>query len=111
MRPYIEGFNNEINNMRIVEGKEKKNYHTVKLFEYFHTNDEFAIVMELCDESLLSLFSKKKYPFSSKKISEVLTPLNNIFKIMAKNRIVHKDLNLDNILVKYENKDQIRYRI
>ena len=111
MRPYIEGFNNEINNMRIVEGKDKKNYHTVKLFEYFHTNDEFAIVMELCDESLLSLFSKKKYPFSSKKISEVLTLLNNSFKIMAKNRIVHKDLNLENILVKFENNEQTKYSV
>ena len=111
MRPYIEGFNNEINNMRIVEGKDKKNYYTVKLFEYFHTNDEFAIVMELCDESLLSLFSKKKYPFSSKKINEVLTLLNNSFKIMAKNRIVHKDLNLENILVKFENNEQTKYSV
>ena len=111
MRPYIEGFNNEINNMRIVEGKDRKNYYTVKLFEYFHTNDEFAIVMELCDESLLSLFAKKKYPFSSKKISEVLTLLNNSFKIMAKNRIVHKDLNLDNILIKFENNEQSKYSV
>jgi hypothetical protein len=28
----------------------------LKFFEYFHTNDEFSIVMELCHENFLSFF-------------------------------------------------------
>ena len=108
MKPFINGFNNGIKNMKIVD---KKNNNTVKYYEYFNTRDEFAIVMELCDENLLNLFSKKKNLFNSKKIYEILSLLNISFKIMAQNRIIHRALNLENILVKYENVEKTKYTI
>ena len=107
LKPYIDGFINEINNMKIIE--DKKNVNVVKFFEYFHNNDEFSIVMELCHENFLSFFANKKNSFNPKKIKEILESLNNSFKIMAKNKIIHKDLNLENILVQYETEEKLRY--
>ena len=46
MKPYIDSFENEIKYMKIMEGKNKENKNTVKLYEYFHTEKEFVIVME-----------------------------------------------------------------
>ena len=111
LKPFINGFNNEVNNMKILEGKDANNDYSVKLYEHFHTNDEFAIVMELCDDNLLNLYSNKKVNFSSKKIEEILMLLNYSFKIMVDNSIVHRALNFENILVKYLNKDKTKYII
>ena len=60
MKSYIISFENEINYMKIMEGKNKENINTVKYYEYFHTENEFAIVMELCDSNLTKLFENKK---------------------------------------------------
>ena len=111
LKPFIDGFNNEINNMKILEGKDGKNNYCVKYYEHFHTNDEFAIVMELCDDNLLNLYSNKKYNFNYKKVEEILGLLNYSFKIMVDNSIVHRALNFENILVKYLNKEKSKYII
>ena len=60
MKPYIDSFENEIKYMKIMEGKNKENKNTVKLYEYFHTEKEFVIVMELCDGNLTKLFENKE---------------------------------------------------
>ena len=109
LKPYIIGFNNEINNMKIVEGKEHKNIYTVKFYEHFNTNDEFSIVMELCDDNLLNIFTNQILSFNSKNIKEILEKLNVTFKIMAQNKIVHRALNFENILIKFLNKEKTNY--
>jgi len=95
--------------MEIVEGKNKENKNTVKFYEYFHNKDEFAIVMELCDDNLLSPFAKRNAPFNPEEIYDILNQLNNSFKIMSQNQLVHRDLNLENILVKYENEEKTKF--
>ena len=95
--------------MEIVEGKNKENNNTVKFYEYFHNKDEFAIVMELCDDNLLSSLAKRNEPFNQLEIYDILNQLNNSFKIMSQNQLVHRDLNLENILVKYENEEKTKF--
>ena len=107
LKPYINGFNNEIRNMNILMGK--NNNYTVKYYEHFHTNDEFAIVMELCDGNLLDFYIEKKNSFSPQKIKEILNLLNYSFIIMNRNNIIHRALNLENILIKYINTEKTRY--
>ena len=110
MKSYIDYFFNEINHMKII-GKigNRENIYTVKFIEYFNTKDEFVIILDYCDENVLKLFSNKKSGFNSQKIKEILSLLNNSFKIMAQNKIINRALNLDNILVKYENKEKNKY--
>ena len=109
LEPYIKGFFNEINHMKMIS--EEGNQNTVKFYEYFQTEKEFAIVMELCDDNLLTFFTNKEKFFDYKRIYNILSQLNNSFRIMSKKKLVHRDLNLENILIKYENDESREYII
>ena len=104
MKPYIDTFLKEIENMKVAEGKNQENENTVKFYEYFDTNDEFDIVMELCNENLTDFISNKKN-ITSEDIYEILSQLNNTFRIISSKKIAHRDLKLENILIKYENEN------
>ena len=95
--------------MKIVESKKKEyeNNNTVKFYECFDSKDEFAIVMELCDSNLTNIFTQRDKPYNIEEIKGILFQLNNSFKIMVDNKLVHRDLKLQNILVKYDNKSHI----
>ena len=87
--------------------KNNTNNNSIKFYEYYNTKENFIIVMELCVTSLQSLLNKRKNGFTSGEIHDILKQLNNTFKIMKENKIVHRDLKLDNILIKFEdNKKQ-----
>ena len=62
--------------------------------------------MELCDNNLSQLLMEKKKEykrfFNSEEILEIMKQLNNTFKIMKENNIIHRDLKLENILIKKE---------
>ncbi len=92
---------NSINIMKIFG---EKNENSLKFYESFETEKEFVIVTELYDESLSNIIKKNKKEnkgFNLKEINVLLNQLNNTFKIMKKNNIIHRNLNPDNILVKY----------
>ena len=99
LKDYINCIKNEILNMEICS---ENNENSVKFYESFESENEFAIVLELCDDSLTKFLLKKKECFSSKEINEIINQLNNTFKIMKEKKIVHRDLKPDNILIKYE---------
>ena len=99
-------FNKEIENM-------KRCYceNSVKIIDYYDTEKEFIIIMELCDETLLDILCRTKDGFNAEQIKNVLLQLNNTFKMMNKYNISHRDIKLNNILVKYLNKDKTKYKI
>ena len=99
LKKYINNLMNEIENMKICS---ENNDNSVKYYESFENENEFVIVLELCDESLTKF--KKDKSFNSKEIFDLLNQLNNTFKIMKEKKIVHRDLKPDNILIKYNKK-------
>ena len=105
-KPEIEKFNKEIRNMEICRCE-----NSVRIFNYYDTEEEFIIVMELCDENLFKKLARTKNGFSPEEIKKILLQLNNVFKIMNKNNISHRDIKLNNILVKYLNEDKSDYKI
>ena len=112
LRPYINKIYSEINHMKIIEGKNKDNKYAVKFFENFENEKELSFVMELGDENLLTNLGCRKNrneSFSSSEIGRILSQLNNSFKIMIENNIIHRALNLENILVKYLDKDRKKF--
>ena len=113
INPYIKGFLNEVNLMEMIEEDEnnKINKYTVKCYEHFQTKNEFIIVMELCDDNLLNVFLENKQAFNLNKIKHILNQLNYSLKIMNKKKLIHRALNLENILVKYENQKKIEYNV
>ena len=99
---------NELNGMKICSNNNTNDY-SVKFYEYFRSKKEFIIVMELCDNNLLRIWKKRKEVFQPEEIQEILSQLNNTFKIMVKNNIVHRDIKLENILVKYKDEQKKNY--
>ena len=69
---------------------------------YFDTedNENYIFFMELCDESLNKLLAKKK-KFTPSEILYIMEGLNQVFKYMVNNNIIHRDIKPDNILIKY----------
>ena len=87
---YIKnGLINEINNMKICM---KDNLNSIKFYEYYDTEKEYAIVMELCDNNLQNILNKKKEAFNVDEVYDIMSQLNNTFKIISENNIVHRDL-------------------
>ena len=95
--------------MKLLEQNENKN--TVEFFEYFNTKKEFAIVMEKCDTDLKHAFIRRKKNFSLEEIKEILIQLNNTFRVMEDNQIIHGDLKLENILIKKEKSGKLIYKL
>ena len=106
MKPYLDGFLNEVNHMKILQGINNENENTVIFKEYFNTEEEFGIVMELCDSDL----SKNEKKLDYKEIQAILKQLNNSFKIMSENKILHRAIKPGNILIKKKN-DEIIYKL
>ena len=84
-----------------------ENENSIKYYEYYNTNENFIIIMELCDTNLQSVLNERPNAFNAGEIREILNQLNNTFKIMNDKKIIHRDLKLDNILIKYENNKKI----
>ena len=107
-KPEIEKFNREIKNMENCFCE-----NSVTIYDYYDTEKEFIIIMELCDENLYDILCNKprNIGFTSEEIKLILLQLNNVFKLMDKHNIVHRDIKLNNILVKYENKEKSKFKI
>ena len=98
----VQKFIQEFEIMKICSSN---NNNSVKCYEYFNNKDNFVIIMELCDENLSEMLHKRlkngERGFNTDEIYEIMNQLNYTFKIMKENNIMHRDLTLDNILIKY----------
>ena len=98
----------EIKYMEICSNNNTNN-NSIKYYDYYNTNENLAIVMELCDTNLQLLLNKRKEGFVLEEIHDILNQLNNTFRIMKDNKIIHRDLKLANILVKYEDNENKKF--
>jgi serine/threonine protein kinase len=93
----------------------ENNVNSVKCYEYFQSEESFAIVMELCDKNLYQILNEKRKKcnegFKPEEIYEIMKQLNNAFKKMKENKVIHRDLKLENILVKYNDKDHNNFTL
>ena len=74
------------------------NNNSVKCYEYFNNEDNFVIIMELCDKNLLEILLKRirerREGFNSEEIFDIMKQLNNTFRIMKEKSIIHRNLKL-----------------
>ena len=102
----ISKFNRELKIMQICHCE-----NSVEIYDYFDTEKEFVIVMELCDSTLFMELAKTKKGFNGREIKEILLQLNNVFKKMNDNNIAHRDIKLNNILIKYLNEEKTKFKV
>ena len=100
---FLSHIKNELKNMKICSNN---NDNSVKIYECFHHERKFVLVMELCDNSLQKILDEKKEGYTCEEIYNIINQLNNTFKIMNENKIIHRDIKLDNIVVKYNNENK-----
>ena len=100
---YLNALEKEIETMKLCECD-----NTVKFYEYYEEKDYYTIAMELCDTTLYDYLLPKKN-FSIEEIYDIFSNLNRAFKIMNKNKIVHRDIKLENILIKYINTEKTKF--
>jgi serine/threonine protein kinase len=74
--------------------------HTVKVFDVLQNQnqDNFYILMELCDGNLEQLCTKLGRPLNTGEIKEILNQLNEVFYKLYYYNIIHRDIKPTNIL-------------
>ena len=82
---------------------------SIKLIKEFQTQSNFNIIMELCDTDLLCYLYERPNPFSVDEIRDTFAQLNNVFKKMSKNNILHRDLKLGNVLIKFTDDSKTQF--
>jgi len=85
-----------------------KHENSVNLIEDFETRDCFNMVMELCDSDLdivlKDRIKKTNKAFNELELYMIMTQFNKIFKKMQDEHVIHRDLKLKNIMVKFDKK-------
>ena len=74
--------------------------------EIIDTKEYLYIIMELCEYNLENYIKKREDLISINEIREILIQLNNTFKIILKEKIIHGDLKLNNILISFNKLDK-----
>ena len=112
LNSYIDDYIKEYEIMKLCS---ENNVNSVKCYEYFQNDETFAIVMELCDQNLDQMLNEKlkkcKEGFKPIEIYEIMKQLNNAFKNMVEKKVIHRDLKLENILVKYNDKEHNNFTL
>ena len=101
-------FSKSLENMEICC---KDNINSVKLYEYSNNEKTLIYVTELMDENLEKFLKKRDKGLNPQEILGILKQLNNTFKIMVNNLIVHRDLKLPIIYIKFKNNEKSEYII
>ena len=101
-----EAFWKEIDIMKKLNCK-----NSVHFYSFFQSPNNYNVVMELCDEDLFKYIKNKKNLLSIEEVRNILLQLNNVFKLMASQRIMHRDLKPQNIMIKFLNKEKTEYLV
>ena len=89
-------FKEELDNMELMNKYKCEN--STKFIGYFEEENLIYLIMEFCDCNLAQILKEKK--LNVKEIKEILEQLNNAFKLMYDNSIIHRDIKPQNILIK-----------
>ncbi|XP_070281466.1 serine/threonine-protein kinase 33 isoform X6 [Myotis yumanensis] len=80
--------------------KSVKHEHIIHLEQVFETPKKMYLVMELCEDGELREILKRKKHFSENETRWIIQSLASAIAYLHSNDIVHRDLKLENIMVK-----------
>ena len=82
---------------------------SVKYYKHFESTKNLNIIMELCDSDLDKELENRIKGYNEKEIKAIMSQLNNTFKKLNENNLIHRDLKLGNILIKYTNESKTQF--
>ena len=103
---YQQDLNNEINILELLS----YNNNSVKFYGDYDNENEKIIVMEKCDQNLNEFMKQRRKALTVEEIKSKFKSLNELFKLIQNESIIHRDLKLENFLIKY-NKEKTDYLI
>ena len=106
LKDYKEDLNNEIKILKLLSNNEN----SVKYYGDYDKEYEKIIIMEKCDKNLKEFIKERGKALSVEEIKNKFKGINEVFKIIQSNKIIHRDLKLENFLLKY-NKEKTDYII
>ena len=99
---YKNDLDNEINILKLLSNFEN----SVKYYGDYDKDNLKIIILEKCDEDLNNFMKRKKKSLTVEEIRKILIGLNKVFKVMQREGIIHRDLKLENLLIKYKDENK-----
>ena len=100
----LNAYKKEVEIMKLCECE-----NSIKFICDFESDNNLNIIMELCDKDLLCYLYERKTPFTIDEIRETFLQLNNAFQKMRYNNILHRDLKLGNVLIKFTDESKMHF--
>jgi serine/threonine-protein kinase ULK/ATG1 len=97
-REKLKGKFNELFDNEIRVLKACNNINIVKLYDIKKTANNYYLIMEYCNEGDLAGYLKARRRLSEDEAVEFLVQILNAFRSLVKNKIMHRDFKLANIL-------------
>ena len=79
------------------------NNNSVKIYDKYEQNNTMFIVMDLCDGDLSKYLENSENGFSIYEIKVIFKQLNNILYEIRSKDMIHNDLKIQNLLIKFKN--------
>ena len=88
-----------------------KNENSIKIKEFIENKKYYYLIMDFCICNLDDCIKSREKGFSIKEVREVLIQLNNSFKLMKENKLIHRKLNPKNILISLDKVDKCLFKL
>ena len=104
---YLEkAFWKEVEIMRKIQSP-----YSVKLYNVLPSLHYYNMVEELCDGDLYTELMKRQNGFSTEEVRRIMIQLNDAFAQMQKHKIVHRDLKVQNVFIKYTKRPEFDVKL
>ena len=104
---YLEkAFWKEVEIMRKIQSP-----YSVKLYNVLPSLHYYNMVEELCDGDLYTELMKRPNGFSTEEVRRIMIQLNDAFAQMQKHKIVHRDLKVQNVFIKYTTRPEFDVKL